>query len=105
MEPNSINIINQIAESQAVWAILFITLAYYFLRQSEKREIKIEDKAEEREKALMKELSDMNKSYSGSLSEISQSMKEISEGQKVLGGRVDRMEKVIYKGVSCNDKN
>lgn len=98
MDPNSINVINQIAESQAVWAILFITLAYYFLRQSEKREIKIEQRAKEREDALMSELSEMNKSYSSSLTEISFSMKEISEGQKQLVGRVDRMEKHIYKG-------
>ena len=98
MEPNTINAINQIAESQAVWAILFITLAYYFLRQSEKREIKIEERAKEREYALMSELSEMNKSYSSSLTEISFSMKEISEGQKQLAGRVESMEKHIYKG-------
>lgn len=94
MEPTSISIINEIAESQAVWAILFITLAYYFLRQSEKRELHIEKRAYEREQALMYELSEVTKS----LSEISHSMREISEGQKLLSGRVDNMEKYIYKG-------
>lgn len=108
MEPSSISVINQIAESQAVWAILFITLAYYFLRQSEKRELALKEEARilaeksfEREQAMISELNNISKT----LMDVSFSMKEISEGQKSLGGRVDRMEKYIYKGANCDEKH
>mgnify|MGYP003412149619 CR=1 FL=1 len=98
MEPNSINAINQIAESQAVWAVLFITLAYYFLRQATNREKLYQDHANEREKVLLKELGDMSKA----MIEVSVNLKEISETQKAIISRVESVEKVLYKGETIN---
>ena len=94
MEPNSINAINQIAESQAVWAILFITLAYYFLRQANTREKLYQEHATERERVLLKELGEMSKATA----EISATLREISESQKAIVTRLESVEKVVYKG-------
>lgn len=66
---------SQIANSQAVWSILCILLAAYVLWTSNKRETRLLE----------------------TLQEQTATLKQISDNMQSMEGRMDRMEKIIYK--------
>lgn len=72
----------RIANSQVVWSILCILLAAYVLWHSNKRESR-----------LLANLEKLTKAQS----EQAKTMEKISENLEAVEGRMDRMEKIIYK--------
>lgn len=73
---------SQIANSQVVWSILCIGLAVYVLKHSSKREERL--------------LNNLDK-LTAAQTEQAKTMEKISESLETVEGRMDRMEKHIYK--------
>ena len=79
-------VINDIANSQAVWAILCILLAGAVIRELWKSSIKREDK-------LMEHLERSNESQE----KTATTLDSVQRTLDTMEGRMDRMEKIIYK--------
>lgn len=73
---------SQVANSQVVWSILCIGLAIYVLKHSGKRE-----------ERLLNNLDKLTEAQT----EQAKTMEKISESLETVEGRMDRMEKHIYK--------
>lgn len=79
-------VIHDIANSQAVWAILCILLAGMVIRELWKSSIKREDK-------LMEHLERSNESQE----KTATTLDFVQRTLDTMEGRMDRMEKIIYK--------
>ncbi|KIL45772.1 hypothetical protein [Jeotgalibacillus soli] len=97
-------IAHEVATSQVVWAILCISLAFLVIREMRKenleREKQLQDlykesrvESKEREMRLMEHLERSNESQE----QTAEALKGIQNTLGTIEGRVDRMEKKIYR--------
>jgi len=85
--------VNEIATSQAVWAIACLIIAFGAFRYLISKNDNLMNRAEERENKLMDHLERSNESQE----KTAIALEGINRNITVLEGRMDRMEKYNYK--------
>jgi len=85
--------VNEIATSQAVWAIACLIIAFGAFRYLISKNDNLMNRAEERENKLMDHLERSNESQE----KTAIALEGINRNITVLEGRMDRMEKYSYK--------
>lgn len=85
--------VNEIATSQAVWAIACLIIAFKAFRYLISKNDNLMNRAEERENKLMDHLERLNESQEKNAI----ALEVINRNITVLEGRMDRMEKYSYK--------
>ena len=85
--------VNEIATSQAVWAIACLIIAFGAFRYLISKNDNLMNRAEERENKLMDHLERSNESQE----KKAIALEGINRNITVLEGRMDRMEKYSYK--------
>ncbi|MGE7951953.1 BhlA/UviB family holin-like peptide [Lysinibacillus xylanilyticus] len=91
---------NEIATSQAVWAIACLIIAFGAFRYLISKNDKLMNRAEERENKLMDHLDRSNESQE----KTAVALEGINRNLTVLESRVDRMEKHTYKKNEKDDE-
>ena len=91
--------VNEIATSQAVWAIACLLIAFGAFRYLIGKNDNLMNRAEERENKLMDHLERSNESQERTAIALEGVNKSLSS----VEGRVDRMEKYIYKKSEKDD--
>jgi len=88
-----VSAVNEIATSQAVWAIACLIIAFGAFRYLISKNDNLMNRAEERENKLMDHLERSNESQE----KKAIALEGINRNITVLEGRMDRMEKYSYK--------
>lgn len=88
-----VSTVNEIATSQAVWAIACLLIAFGAFRYLISKNDKLMNRAEERENKLMDHLERSNESQE----KTAIALEGINRNLTVLEGRIDRIEKHSYK--------
>ncbi|TPE65944.1 BhlA/UviB family holin-like peptide [Halalkalibacterium halodurans] len=83
---------NEIATSQAVWAILCILLAAYFIREMKKENQIHREDSRKRENALIEHLHRSNESQE----KTAETLEQIQLSLRSLEKRMDRVEQNMY---------
>lgn len=92
--------VNEIATSQAVWAIACLIIAFGAFRYLISKNDTLMNRAEERENKLMDHLERSNESQE----KTAIALEGINRNITVLEGRMDRMEKHTYKNKEKDDE-
>ncbi|MCT8138658.1 hypothetical protein H1D32_13440 [Anaerobacillus sp. CMMVII] len=85
------NVANELAQSQAVWAILCIMLAAYFIRETRKENQVHREDSRQRERELMNHLTRSNDSHERTV----EALQQIQGALTSLENRMDKVEKKI----------